>query len=62
MFFQPCASSLYWNQEGKLCDRKRPPKFDLAKFMLKYKNNEQMRMNMNKELIATTTVQTEQQK
>ena len=24
LFFQPCAQSLYWNQEDKLCDRRRP--------------------------------------
>ncbi|CAF3993687.1 unnamed protein product [Adineta steineri] len=24
--FQPCGASLFWNQEDKFCDRKRPPK------------------------------------
>ncbi|CAF0737184.1 unnamed protein product [Adineta ricciae] len=33
IYFQPCGPLLYWNQEEKICDRKRPAKIDMPAFI-----------------------------
>ncbi|CAF4872039.1 unnamed protein product, partial [Rotaria sp. Silwood1] len=66
--FQPCSALLYWNQEEKNCNRKRPTKVILPKLKKKLsskskknKQEEKIIENINQEII-TTTVQIEQKK
>lgn len=69
IYFQPCGPILYWNQEEKNCDRKRPPKLDLPALLTKYTKtnieNQQEKVIKNDEIILptiiTTTEQSEQQ-
>jgi hypothetical protein len=68
IYFQPCGPLLYWHQEEKICDRKRPAKIDLPALLTKYaasiKENQQEKETGNEDiaLITTTTEQTELQK
>jgi len=68
IYFQPCGPLLYWNQEGKICDRKRPPKIDLPALLMKLVSNlndnqqENGKEMINEGMTLTTTIQTEQQK
>ncbi|CAF2866376.1 unnamed protein product [Rotaria sp. Silwood2] len=66
--FQPCSSLLFWNQEEKICDRKRSTKVIVPKLKKKkiskskhYKQEKKIIENINQEII-TTTIQTEQKK
>jgi hypothetical protein len=63
IYFQPCGPLLFWNQEQKICDRKRPPKIDLPALLAKIKTNLNDDKHEEKEIIAeeiTTTLPTEQ--
>jgi len=51
VYFQPCGPVLYWNQEEKVCDRKRPPKLDLPSLLKTYGVTEE-------ELAPSTTTTT----
>lgn len=66
IYFQPCGPSLYWNQEEKICDRKRPPKIDMPALLTKYAadspQNQQDQQIKEEETISTTTEESEQQR
>ena len=68
-YFQPCGPLLYWNQEEKICDRKRPTKIDSPTLLTKLisnKNDNQQEYEKenynNGGNILTATVKNEQQK
>lgn len=48
VYFQPCGLVLYWNQEEKVCDRKKPPKLNLSALLKTYGVTDE-------ELTTTTT-------
>jgi hypothetical protein len=68
IYFQPCGPLLYWNQEEKICDRKRPPKIDLPALLKKFVSNlndnqqENGKEMINQGMTSNIAVQTEQQK
>lgn len=66
IYFQPCGPVLYWHQEGKICDRKRPAKIDLPALLTKYaasnKEIQQEKRTFDEDITLTTTEKTEQQK
>jgi hypothetical protein len=66
VYFQPCGPVLYWSQEGKICDRKRPAKIDLPALLTKYaamnKENAQEKETVKENIDLTAMDSTEQQK
>ncbi|UJR27069.1 hypothetical protein I4U23_008371 [Adineta vaga] len=70
IYFQPCGPLLYWSQEEKICDRKRPAKIDLPAFLTKVSsdntknsNQEQTVDNSDKEeMVVKTRMQIEREK
>lgn len=63
IYFQPCGPSLYWSQEEKICDRKRPPKIDMPALLTKYAaDSPQNQQIKDEETPSTTTEEPEQQK
>lgn len=68
IYFQPCGPSLYWIQDEKICDRKRPPKVDLTALLAKLviKKNEEEKENQKETVseeinLTGKTAETEQQ-
>jgi hypothetical protein len=70
IYFQPCSSLLYWNQEEKFCDRKRQPKINLSSLLTKLTSNNNNNGNQQQQnakeigneetALIERTVQTEQ--
>ena len=58
IYFQPCGSLLYWNQEEKICDRKQTTKANspilLTKLVPDTHSNKQDKQNANEDIITTT--------
>lgn len=59
IFFQPCGSSLFWHQEEKVCERKRPPKIDLPTLLAKYAAENPLIQQQIESKIEETTTTTE---
>lgn len=55
VYFQPCGPVLYWNQEEKVCDRKKPPKLNLPALLKTYGVTEEELQPSTTSTTTTTT-------